>query len=609
MNFWKSFGASMLAIGICTAIAVTVILTTTFSIMKSFEAEVPSTQDHTVLYISLDENITNAPGASAMGSFNITDASFDISVTLLDVLAAIERAATDDRIKGICIKPSGAGVINLADIEELRHALNRFKLSGKFIVAYDDTYTQSDYYLATVADSIIMQPEGSLDWHGMGMTVMYFKGLMDKFGITAEIFRPTDCKCKSAVEPFIRTDMSPENRAQSETIINSWWDSIIADVAAARNIDGTLLKRYAHDLSVNSAEEALSAGMIDVVAYEDYLYEVFDEYGVNRNAQGLHNTTTLGDYIMEYSFLRPQISVDDDSALSFSNSPLIAVIYAEGEIVDGDEYVDGYVYGSRLAAELRHARLNDNCKAVVMRVNSPGGSALASDVAWREMVLLQQTKPVVVSMGDMAASGGYYISAPADYIFADRLTLTGSIGVFGSLFNFEKLITNMAGVTIDSALTSPSAGGISLFTQLTEQQRATILKGVDKVYKTFTSHVSEGRNIPIEDVLKIAEGRIWSGSNALELGLVDAIGGFNEAILKAAELADVINDFELYEYTAPSTPFDQWIKSMGIVHASMWGLDFNVYGAEICDILSRVPFTMTNNGIQAMLPGNVTKVF
>jgi protease-4 len=234
---------------------------------------------------------------------------------------------------------------------------------------------------------------------------------------------------------------------------------------------------------------------------------------------------------------------------------------------------------------------------------------MASDVAWREMVLLQQTKPVVVSMGDMAASGGYYISAPADYIFADRLTLTGSIGVFGSLFNFEKLITNIAGVTIDSALTSPSAGGINLIKGLTEAQRASINKGVDKVYKTFTGHVAEGRNLPIEDVLKIAEGRIWSGSNALELGLVDAIGGFNEAILKAAELADVINDFELYEYTAPSTPFDQWIKSMGIVHASMWGLDFNIYGAEICDILSRVPFTITNNGIQAMLPGNVTKVF
>lgn len=609
MNFWKSFGASMLAIGICTAIAVTVILTTTFRIIKSFEAEVPSAQDHTVLYISLDENITNAPGASAMGSFNITDASFDISVTLLDVLAAIERAATDDRIKGICIHPTGTGAVNLADIEELRHALNRFKLSGKFIVAYDDTYTQSDYYLATVADKIVMQPEGSFDWHGMGVTVMYYKGLMDKFGITAEIFRPTDCKFKSAVEPYIRTNMSPENRAQTQTIINSWWDDVVADVAEARSVDAAQLKEYARDLAVNNANEAFEAGMIDVVAYEDYLFELFDEYGVDRNYRGMHNTVTLGDYIMENNFLRPQVSVDDDSALSLCGSSLIAIIYAEGEIVDGDIYADGYVYGSRLAAELRHARLDDRCKAVVMRVNSPGGSALASDVAWREMVLLQQTKPIVVSMGDMAASGGYYISTPADYIFADKLTLTGSIGVFGALFNFEKVLTDIAGVTIDSSLTSPSAGGISLFTHLTEQQRATILKGVDEVYKTFTGHVAEGRNLPIEDVLKIAEGRIWSGSNALEIGLVDAIGGFNEAILKAAELADILGKYEIYEYTAPTTPIDQWIKSMGIMHANMWGLDFNIYGAEICDILSRVPFTMTGSGVQAMLPGNVTKVF
>ena len=609
MNFLKSFGATMLAIAICTFIAVIVIITSITGLFSSFESSLPVVENNTVLYITFDESIIDSSSASPMGSFDITNTSFDKPVSLLDVLASVERAATDDRIKGICIMPTGVGSINLANIEELRKALLRFKKSGKFIVAYDDTCSQSDYYLMSVADKIILQREGSLDWHGIGFTVMYYKGVMDKLGIQAEIFRPKNCKFKSAVEPFFRKDMSPENRAQMQTIINSWWDDIVSDIAECRNIDANKLKTYAANLSIESAQDAVTAGMIDYAGYEDNLFDLYDEYGVKRNNRGTYNTVTLGNYIADFNITRPRVTVDDDRALSLSTKPLVAIIYAEGEIVDGNMYADGYVYGSRLAEELRHARLDEKTKAVVMRVNSPGGSALASDVAWREMVLLQQTKPVVVSMGDMAASGGYYISTPADYIIADRLTLTGSIGVFGVMYNLGKALTNIAGITFDSALTSPSAGGISPFMPLTDTQRNAINRSVDNVYTTFTSHVAEGRNLSIEHVLSIAEGRVWSGSDALEIGLVDAIGGFNDAIFKAAELADIIDNYEIYEYAAPLTPFEQWIGSMGLVFAEKWGINYDTYGAELRNIISEVPFVFTMKDTQAMLPGNVKKVF
>ena len=268
-------------------------------------------------------------------------------------------------------------------------------------------------------------------------------------------------------------------------------------------------------------------------------------------------------------------------------------------------YEDGSVYGTRLAAELRQARLDDNTKAVVMRVNSPGGSALASEVAWREMILLQETKPVVVSMGGMAASGGYYISAPADYIFADRTTLTGSIGVFAMFPSLGGFLSERVGVNFDSAGTSPSAGSISPFKNLTPEQRTQFNNSVEAIYGTFTSHVAEGRNLAIEDVLKVAEGRVWSGSMAKELGLVDEIGGLNAAVAKARELADIDEQHQLYEFVAEVSPFEQWIMSTGMVLAKQWGLNYNIYGDEINALVRDIPDLFTATGTQMLLPGDV----
>lgn len=605
MNFLKMFSASMLAwiVGI-VGIFVFAIGSLVSSLLNMNMGEV-GIKEESVLYINIGEPITDAPSSSPLSGFDPMSMSVTESLSLLKVLTAIEQAATDDNIKGICIYADGVAYISPATIEELRYALNRFKKSGKFIVAYDYNYSQTDYYLASVADKIILNPEGSLDWYGCATSLMFYKGAFDKLGIGVEIFRPTACKYKSAVEPFFLTKMSDANRKQNQEMVNSIWQSLCEDVAASRNISVETLKNYAANLAVSFPEEALKAGMIDAVEQEDYLFALYDNYGVKRNENGLFNTTTLAEYVSSINTSHLSTSVGNSKSLEFETSPIVAIIYAEGQIYDGNEYEDGSVYGSRLAKELRDARLNDAIKSVVVRVNSPGGSAIASELAWREMTLLQQVKPVVISMGEMAASGGYYISAPADYIFSDKTTLTGSIGVFGMIPNIKNLLTYRLGITIDNTYTSPAALTPSIFQPVTDIQRKNLNKSVDKVYETFTQHVAEGRNLDINDVLNIAEGRVWSGTMAKEIGLVDAIGGFNEAVGKAIELADISSNYKICEYVAPLTPFEEYLNSMSFAYTKSLGLDYNIYGDEMRDIISEIPMVFTYSGIQTRVVGDL----
>lgn len=605
MNFLKMFSASMLAwiVGI-VGIFVFAIGSLVSSLLNMNMGEV-GIKEESVLYINIGEPITDAPSSSPLSGFDPMSMSVTESLSLLKVLTAIEQAATDDNIKGICIYADGVAYISPATIEELRNALNRFKKSGKFIVAYDYNYSQTDYYLASVADKIILNPEGSLDWYGCATSLMFYKGAFDKLGIGVEIFRPTACKYKSAVEPFFLTKMSDANRKQNQEMVNSIWQSLCEDVAASRNISVETLKNYAANLAVSFPEEALKAGMIDAVEQEDYLFALYDNYGVKRNENGLFNTTTLAEYVSSINTSHLSTSVGNSKSLEFETSPIVAIIYAEGQIFDGNEYEDGSVYGSRLAKELRDARLNDAIKSVVVRVNSPGGSAVASELAWREMTLLQQVKPVVISMGEMAASGGYYISAPADYIFSDKTTLTGSIGVFGMIPNIKNLLTYRLGITIDNTYTSPAALIPSPFQPVTDIQRKNLNKSVDKVYETFTQHVAEGRNLDINDVLNIAEGRVWSGTMAKEIGLVDAIGGFNEAVGKAIELADISSNYKICEYVAPLTPFEEYLNSMSFAYTKSLGLDYNIYGDEMRDIISEIPMVFTYSGIQTRVVGDL----
>ena len=602
MDFLKTLGASLLAWIIGFGILIFGTIALIVGAIASLPTEDTSISKDSVLYIDFSTPIVDAPATSLFSSFD-EDMNLVEPVTMLKVFTALEYAAEDSRIKGICISASGNNTLSVANIEELRHALKKFKLSGKFIIAFDDAYTQSDYYLSSVADTIIVNPEGSVDWRGVGISTIFYKNMLDKLGISVDIFRPTACKYKSAVEPFFLTKMSDANRKQNEALVESLWQSICEDVGADRGIEPNRLKMYAKNLSIASAEDALNAGMVDMVAYEDDLYSIYKEYGL-----GDVNKISLSEYITNIAIPTYTATVDSNN-LGFINSNLVAIIYADGEIVDGNKYQDNAVYGSRLASELRAARLDDNTKAVVVRVNSPGGSALASEIAWHEMKLLQEQKPVVISMGGMAASGGYYISAPADYIFADKATLTGSIGVFGVLPNFGALLEKRLGITFDSAATSAAATGLTGITPLTAQERKMLSKSVDKIYTTFTQHVAEGRNLPIDEVLEIAEGRVWSGTMAKEIGLVDEIGGLHAAITKAVSLADIEQNFKIYEYVAPRTPFEEWLNTTSFVLAKNLGVDYNIYGDELRNIVSQMPILTSMSGIRTELFGEMNIEF
>lgn len=410
----------------------------------------------------------------------------------------------------------------MAVLEELRAAILDFKQeSGKFVLAYNEAYGQGGYYLATAADGVYLQPEGLLDWHGIAVNTLFFKGLLDKLDLKVEVFRPTACKYKSAVEPYILTKLSDANREQLGQLVHSMWSVIAGDVAESRGLTIEMLDEYADELSAIQPEDALAKGMVDGLKYEDEMNDLFAEAGVEADGDGQYRFVSLGRYAA-------QVGPD----MRHMGADRVAVLYADGQIVDGEGY--DAVYGNTLAEKIRQLRLDDGVKAVVVRVNSPGGSALASDVIWREMELLKAEKPVIVSMGAYAASGGYYISAPADAIVADRLTLTGSIGVFGMLLDAGDAMERKLGVTVDAVKSNRSAD-LSIFRGLTPTERAMMLKSVDRVYETFTNLVAEGRNLPVEKVLDIAGGRVWSGVDALEIGLIDSYGGLKSAIAVAVD--------------------------------------------------------------------------
>ena len=420
MEFLKTLGASLLAWIIGFVILILGVISLIVGVIDSLPTEDTQISNDSVLYIDFNRPIVDSPTTSPLTSINLS-MNMVQPITMLEVLATLEYAAQDSRIKGICIAPSGDYPLSLANTEELRDALELFKLSGKFVIAFDDVYTQSEYYLSSVADKIILNPEGAVDWRGVGISTIFYKNLLDKLNISVEIFRPSACKYKSAVEPFFLTKMSDANRKQNEELVESLWQSICEDIGSDRGIEPEVLKQYAKDLSIATAEDALNAGLVDMVAYEDTLHNIYKKYGIYK-----FNKVSLDQYMLSLPVVTYTANTKSNN-FEYETSPMVAIIYADGEIVDGDKYQDNAVYGSRLANELRTARLDNKTKAVVVRVNSPGGSALASEIAWHEMKLLQEVKPVVISMGSMAASGGYYISAPADYIFADKSTLTGSI--------------------------------------------------------------------------------------------------------------------------------------------------------------------------------------
>ncbi|MFI3331962.1 MAG: signal peptide peptidase SppA [Rikenellaceae bacterium] len=544
MNFFKLFWIVVLGCIVSSILGFILWMIVIFAFAGSLAmSETVVAKPNSVLKIDLSESFTESPQSNPMANFNFNTLEMGQSITLFDTLSAIEAAADDDNIEAIYLNISSSSMVPTAALEEIREALAEFKLSGKSIIAYNTSYSQKGYYLSTVADKVYVQPEGMLIWQGMASNTMFYKGLLDKLGIEVQVFRPTVCRYKSAVEPYILDKMSSANRTQMEQLISSMWEVIASDVAVARGLTLEEVNRIADNLDCMDVDTALECRMVDGLIYEDQLTAILEEAGVkvDETEQSV-NYISLSDYI----------SLQGEALSSFG-ADKIAIIYAEGSIVDG-EGSDGKIYGNSTASTIRKARKDDSIKAVVLRVNSPGGSALASDIMWRELDLLRSEKPLIVSMGSYAASGGYYISAPADVILADRLTLTGSIGVFGMIPNVESACEDKLGITFDGVETNSSAAFMTSLSALSSYEHNVMIKSVDKVYERFTSLVAEGRNLPLEDVLEIAQGRVWSGDEAVELGLADAIGGLKAAIAVAQDKAG-LEEFRLVEMTEEPTGF------------------------------------------------------
>ena len=454
---------------------------------------------------------------------------------LEDILNAIQKAKENDLIKGIYLH-TGALSCSAASLQAIHRALADFKQSGKFLVAYADAYTQGGYYVASVADKVIVNPVGSLSWHGLASETMFLKDFLAKIGVKMQIFRVGTYK--SAVEPMMSTEMSPANREQSQAFLESTWKSILNDVSASRHISADSLNLLAdRNMDFQPAETYVSSGLADTLMYQDEVLSYL------KSLTGLSDEDDLKTLNLD------EMTRVKATAPKSKTRDVVAVYYAYGEIDNGSSSYDEGINSEKVTKDLRDLRKDKNVKAVVLRVNSPGGSAYGSEQIWREVSLLKAEKPVVVSMGDYAASGGYYISCAAHKIVAEPTTLTGSIGIFGMMPDASELLNDKLGLHFDGVKTHKMADMGSMSRPFNAEESALMQQMVNQGYALFTKRCAEGRHIPLEELCKIAEGRVWTGSMAKELKLVDELGGLDTAIQLAAQLGKV-KDYNLQTYPA-----------------------------------------------------------
>ncbi len=499
-----------------------------------------SVASNSILHVSLDYPIKERTDKNPFAELSFLGLESKKKLGLNEILEGIEDAKSDDHIKGIYLDASSLES-GMATMEEIRNALIDFKKSGKFVIAYSEVYSQGAYYLATAADKIYLNPEGMIDFRGLSSEIMFFKGALDKLDIEAQIIKVGTYK--SAVEPFILDKMSEPNKLQVTSFLGSMYDHFLSEISRSREIPKNTLFSIADSAKIRAPKDALTYKMVDGLMYKD---EVLDE---------LKKLTKIDKKKeIESVSLEEYAPAEDKKEESSQNR--IAVIYANGEIMSGEG--DDETMGSeRISRAIRKARTDDKVKAIVLRVNSPGGSALASDVIWRETVLAKKSKPLIVSMGDLAASGGYYIACAADSIFAQPNTITGSIGVFGIVPNMQKFFNNKLGITFDGVQTGKFADLGSVSRPLTDAERMILQLEVNKTYNTFTKKVADGRKKSQFYIDSIGQGRVWSGTEALKKGLVDRLGNIDDAIASAAKKAK-IKDFKIVNYPAQVDP----IKSL-----------------------------------------------
>ncbi|TAF71640.1 MAG: signal peptide peptidase SppA [Flavobacterium sp.] len=505
-------------------------------------------------------------------------------IGLTDVINAIEIAETDDAIKGISILNTNSS-LGMAQSKELRDALNRFKKSGKFIYSYANSYSQKEYYLTSVATSIYINPIGELDFKGLSTEVMFFKDFQEKSGLKMEVIRHG--KYKSAVEPFLENKMSDANKEQTMALLNGIWTNIVEDISKSRNIPVEKLNTIANGLLARTPEMAKSQNLIDYIAYEDVYHNAIRKVlKVDKDED--YNTVSIADDTQKTT--TTSVNMDSNDA--------IAIVYAQGEIGSGEGDVNEIGEGS-MRRSLQEARKDDDIKAIVLRINSPGGSALTSDLIWREIELTKRVKPVVVSMGNYAASGGYYIACNANTIFAEKNTITGSIGVFGTLPNFS-VAANRYGINTEQVRTHENASNYSPFVPMDEKFKAITLEGVENIYATFIGHVAEGRKMTTAQVDSIGQGRVWTGSEAVKNGLIDKIGGLREAIAEAAKLAK-IKSYSTVNYPEYEKNFKDIFANFPFAKSKTAFIKEEI-GEENYRLLEEVKRIKQRKGIQAILP-------
>jgi len=586
MNFVKTMLASMLG----TFITVVILMFIGFAIIIGVIIAATAEEEvvisgNTVLYLDFDKPIAErAPDKL----FYLNPMSAGDVLGLNEILKSIAKAKDDVNISGIYLNTENIST-GMGTLEEIRDALIDFKSSGKFLVAYGNYYSQAAYYLATAADKIYLNPEGGMLFKGLNAQLMFLKGTLEKLDVEVQVVRHG--KFKAATEPLFLDKMSAENREQITAMITDLWDQIISDISEARNIEPQELNRIADSLLVQTAADAIEHKLIDHVLFKD---EMFAQL---RMLLSIDSSAKITSVSLDSYIKVPAIKTS-------TAKEKVAVVFAFGDVVDG-EGTEENIGGERISRAVRKAREDKNVKAIVLRVNSGGGSALASEVIWREVELASREKPVVASFGDVAASGGYYIACAASKIICDPTTITGSIGVFGVIPNLQGLMNNKLGITFDNASTNDNADFIPVMKPLTPYQRAVIQKDVDHIYDLFAGRVAAGRHMTVEEVDSIGQGRIWSGTEALTLGLVDTLGGLDAAISMAASMAS-LTDYRITYLPVLKDPLDKILGQItgkstpDIYMKQALGEDYIYYQTirkirEMKGVQARMPFEITVN--------------
>lgn len=500
---------------------------------------------NSVLYLNLDQSIKERTPNKTFDNLPVIGSRAGKSIGFNDLIRALKRAKTDDNIKCVYLNVSSPAA-GKATLKEVRDALIDFKTSKKKIIAYSEVYTQDAYYLASVADKVYLNPQGALEFKGYSSQLTFFKGAMEKLGVEAQIIRVGNFK--SAVEPFTNDKMSDYNRQQVTAYLGGLYNTFLEGISKSRNIPKDSLYMMANTYKIQLPQDALKYKMIDGLKYKDEVLDELKTLSGTGKKESL-STITINDYANNQK--------DDNS----ESSNKIAVIYANGDITGG-EGSDESIGSERISRAIRKARLDDKIKAIVLRVNSGGGSALASDVIWREIILSKKVKPVIASFGDVAASGGYYIACAADSIFVQPNTITGSIGVFGIIPNFQNLLTNKLGITFDGVKTGQYADIMSVTRPLTPGERLIIQTDVNHVYDSFITRVADGRKKSKAYIDSIGGGHVWVGTDAVKIGLADRIGSFNDAIVAAGKKAQ-LKDYKIVEYPQKTDPLKSFLSDAG----------------------------------------------